>query len=55
LKGRGSSVVHSRLNGGAHEAVLVDPAAAGELGRADHGPEMIPAAGLVDHLDLGPG
>ena len=36
-----------------HAAVLLDPAHAGELLRDDSGPEMVPAAGEIDHLGLG--
>jgi hypothetical protein len=35
-------------------AVLLDPAQAGELVRGDAGPEVVPAAGEIGHLGVGP-
>jgi hypothetical protein len=49
------AVVHAGLDRGADHPVLVDPALALELRRADDRPEMVSAPGLVEDLYLGAG
>ena len=49
------AVVHAGLDRGAHHPVLVHPAFALELGRADDRPEMVAGPGLVEDLHLGAG
>jgi len=49
------AVVHAGLDRGAHHPVLVHPALALELGRADDRPEMVAGPGLVEDLHLGAG
>jgi hypothetical protein len=49
------AVVHAGLDRCAHHAVLVDPALALELGRADDRPEMVAGPRLVEDLHLGAG